>query len=114
MDTKNIIFVLIIIIVIFTIMNCFYQKNIKKKIKNYLIFCGELEQEILKSFFKEKEKPFFLTKDADITKKLLSLNIIFIKEILDNQKYNSYILNPLVRKIITKNNILRKKYLSFE
>ncbi|WP_349402124.1 hypothetical protein [Candidatus Phytoplasma solani] len=92
-------------------MNYFYQKNVKTKIKNYLIVCGELEKEILKSFVKEKEKPFFLTKDANITKNLLNLNIIFIKKVIFNQKYNSYVLNPLVRKIINKNNVLKKNYL---
>lgn len=85
---------------IYFIMEFFYQKKNQTKIQNYLITCGDLEKEILKSFIKDKDKSFFLTKEAKITKDLLNLNIIFTKEIIFEQKYNSYILNPLVIKLL--------------
>jgi hypothetical protein len=91
-------------------MNYFYRKNYNKKIINYLLVCSNLEQEILKIFLQNPQKVFHLTKDANITKNLLQLNIIFLKEIVSDAKYNNYVLNSLVKKIIDKNKDLKKIY----
>ncbi|MBY7576741.1 super-infection exclusion protein B, partial [Candidatus Phytoplasma sp. Tabriz.2] len=74
------IFIVFICLLVIFIMNYFYRKNVKNKIINYLLSCSNLEQEILKSFLQNPHKTFHLTKDAKITKNLLQLNIIFLKE----------------------------------
>ncbi|GFZ75228.1 hypothetical protein HPP_1860 [Hydrangea phyllody phytoplasma] len=104
------IFIVFICLLVIFIMNYFYRKNVKNKIINYLLSCSNLEQEILKSFLQNPHKTFPLTKDANITKNLLQLNIIFLKEIVSGAKYNNYVFNPLIKKIIHKNKDLKKIY----
>ncbi len=95
-------FIVFICLLVVFIMNYFYSKKFKNKIINYLLFCSHLEQEILKSFLQNPNKTFPLTKDANITKNLLQLNIIFLKDIIADAKYNNYVFNPLIKKLFTK------------
>ncbi|MBS2126294.1 hypothetical protein J8J04_01080 ['Fragaria x ananassa' phyllody phytoplasma] len=112
MEQVYVVLIILLTVVIFLIMNYSYQNKTKDKIKKYLLSCESLEQEVLKSFLQESQKDFLLTKDAAITKKLLKLKIIEIKTTIVNHKCNSYILNPLVKKVIKDNRRLTKMYLN--
>lgn len=113
MSSICIIFFIIFIISILMIMNIFYEFNEKNKIKKYLLKCGQLEKNLLKSILTEnKTKEFTLTKDHAITKKFINLNIVL--KIKDNEvNKNQFIcrLNIKVFNLILNDFYLKKIYL---
>ncbi|MDO8053965.1 hypothetical protein OC707_00645 ['Opuntia sp.' phytoplasma] len=108
-----ILFVIIFIVIInFIIMHLIYRFNFNYKIEHYLLNCDTLEQEVLKTFMKNRNQTFPLTNQSPITKKFLNLNILVkIKDDEVNSEHGIYLLNKNIFNLVIKDNKLKQIYL---
>ncbi|MDO8024097.1 MAG: hypothetical protein Q8764_02150 [Pigeon pea little leaf phytoplasma] len=106
------IIIIFVIILTFISMNLIYRFNFNYKIEHYLLNCDLLEQEVLKTFIKNKNQTFPLTNQSPITKKFLNLNILTkIKDDDINPAHGIYLLNDNIFNLVIKNNKLKQIYL---
>ncbi|EMR14730.1 MAG: super-infection exclusion protein B [Sweet potato little leaf phytoplasma] len=104
--------IIFVIAITFIIMNLIYRFNFNYKIERYLLNCDLLEQEVLKTFIKNKNQTFPLTNQSPITQKFLNLNILTkIKNDDVNPAHGIYLLNANIFDLVIKNNKLKKIYL---
>ncbi|MDO8168245.1 hypothetical protein [Candidatus Phytoplasma melaleucae] len=114
MNSINMFIVITLLVaIIFVLMNVMYQVNYNHKIEKYLLNCEILEKEVLKTIFHNKDKSFPLTKNSNITKKFLDLNILSkLKDDEKNSLHAIYKLNMKIFYLVNKKPRLKEVYLS--
>ncbi|MDV3167036.1 MAG: hypothetical protein Q8784_01215 [Vigna little leaf phytoplasma] len=111
-DWHIILIFIILTFLFFMLEHLFYKRKQNSKIIEFLLKCNTLEQEVLKTILKNKEKEFPLTKDSVVTQKFVNFNILSkLRDDPKNPLHGIYLLNSKVFDLIHNNIKLKQIYL---